>query len=193
MLRSFARRYVGFADALNEKVGFGVSWLTSLLVLVVCYDVFTRYLLKNSIVAVQELEWHLFAVIFLVGAAYTLKHNRHVRVDVLYTRFSERTRAWIDFAGSLIFLIPLCILVIWTSRTFVATSYMIGETSPDPGGLPARFVLKSAIPIGFLLLLLQGVALALGSLLRATGDSADGPTQTGERAGSPVAGEEGRL
>lgn len=173
MLRSAARSYVRFANRLNEKVGFGVSWLTSLLVLVVCYDVFTRYLLKNSIVAVQELEWHLFAVIFLVGAAYTLKHDRHVRVDVFYTRFSEKTKAWIDFAGSLVFLIPFCLLAIWTSRTFVGTAYAIGETSPDPGGLPARFVLKSAIPVGFFLLLLQGIALALGSLLKAVGDPVD--------------------
>jgi TRAP-type mannitol/chloroaromatic compound transport system permease small subunit len=203
MLRRFARRYVGFADTVNEKVGFGVSWLTALLVLVVCYDVFTRYLLRNSIVAVQELEWHLFAVIFLVGAAYTLKHNRHVRVDVFYTRFSERTRAWIDFTGSLIFLIPLCILAIWTSRMFVFTSYMIGETSPDPGGLPARFILKSAIPIGFFLLLLQGVALALGSLLKAVGDPVGSPVgdpvgdpaedPAGSRAESSGASEEGQL
>ena len=203
MLRSIARRYVGFADALNEKVGFGVSWLTSLLVLVVCYDVFTRYLLRNSIVAVQELEWHLFSVIFLVGAAYTLKHNRHVRVDVFYTRFSEQTRAWIDFTGSLIFLIPLCILAIWTSRTFVVTSYMIGETSPDPGGLPARFVLKSAIPIGFALLLLQGVALAASSLLKALGDPAGAPAgvpvglpdenPVEDQGGSTSANEEGQL
>ena len=199
MLRSFARRYIGFADALNEKVGFGVSWLTSLLVLVVCYDVFTRYVLKNSIVAVQELQWHLFAVIFLVGAAYTLKHNRHVRVDVFYTRFSERTRGWIGFTGSLIFLIPLCILAIWTSRTFVATSYLIGETSPDPGGLPARFVLKSVIPIGFALLLLQGVALALGSLLKALGDPVGSPVGDslgnpgGDGAGSTGVRKEGKL
>ena len=146
------------------------SWLTSLLVLVVCYDVFTRYLLKNSIVAVQELEWHLFAVIFLIGAAYTLKHNRHVRVDVFYSRFSDRTKGWIDFSGCLLFLIPFFLLAIWSSRTFVATAFAIGETSPDPGGLPARFVLKSAIPIGFFLLLLQAVALALASLLKALGD-----------------------
>lgn len=97
-------------------VGYVVSWLTSLMVLVVCYDVFTRYLLKASMVAVQELEWHLFAIVFLIGAAYTLKHDRHVRVDVLYMKFSKKTQAWIDLIGILIFLIPFSILVIWTSK-----------------------------------------------------------------------------
>ncbi len=164
-----AQAYVRFVNRLNETVGSGVSWLTTLLVLVVCYDVFTRYLLKNSTVAVQELEWHLFAVIFLIGAAYTLKHDRHVRVDVFYGRFSLRTRAWVDFAGSLVFLIPFCLVAIWCSKTFVVNAYTIGETSPDPGGLPARFVLKAAIPAGFFLLFLQAVSLALQSLLKLLG------------------------
>ena len=161
--------YIRFVDWLNEKVGYAVSWLTTLMVLVVCYDVLTRYLLKKSSIAVQELEWHLFALIFLLGAAYTLKHNRHVRVDVLYSNFSVRTKALIDFLGSLIFLIPFSVLVIWSSRTFVANSFMFQETSPDPGGLPARYILKAAIPAGFLLLLLQGIALAMSSFLTMLG------------------------
>ncbi len=169
----FARAYVRFVDRLNETIGFGVSWLTTLLVLVVCYDVFTRYLLKNSMVAVQELEWHLFAVIFLVGAAYTLKQDGHVRVDLFYSRFSPRNRAWVDFVGSLVFLIPFCLVAIWSSKTFVASAYRIGETSPDPGGLPGRFVLKAAIPVGFSLLVFQGVALALRSLFRILGSVDD--------------------
>ena len=164
-----AQAYVRFVNRLNERVGFGVSWLTTLLVLVVCYDVFTRYLLKSSLVAVQELEWHLFALVFLIGAAYSLKHNRHVRVDVFYTRFSPRTRAWVDFAGSVLFLIPFCLIVVWSSKNFVYNSFVIGEISPDPGGLPARFVLKAAIPVGFVLLFLQGIALALQSLFRLLG------------------------
>jgi TRAP-type mannitol/chloroaromatic compound transport system permease small subunit len=157
-------RFAAFIDTLNEKIGVAVSWLTTVLVLIVCGDVFSRYLLKRSSIAVQELEWHLFAVIFLLAAAYTLKHDRHVRVDVLYIKFSPQTRAWINFAGSLVFLIPFAALVIWASSDFVANSFRIGETSPDPGGLPARFLLKACVPLGFLLLLLQGVALAIQSL-----------------------------
>ena len=86
------RVYIRFVDGLNERVGRAIAWLTAVLVAVVCYDVFTRYLLKNSLVAVQELEWHLFALIFLLGAAYSLKHDQHVRVDVFYSRFSAGRR-----------------------------------------------------------------------------------------------------
>ncbi len=157
-------RFAAFIDTLNEKIGAAVSWLTTLLVLIVCYDVFTRYLLNRSRIAVQELEWHVFAIIFLLAAAYTLKHDRHVRVDVLYIKFSPQTRAWINFWGSIVFLIPFAALVIWASHNFVAISFRIGETSPDPGGLPARFLLKACVPLGFFLLLLQGVALAMQSL-----------------------------
>ena len=98
--------YIRFAEALNERVGTAVSWLTTVLVIVVCYDVFTRYLLKNSLVAVQELQWHLFALIFLIGAAYSLKHDKHVRVDVFYSRFSPRAQAWVNLVGRLLFLLP---------------------------------------------------------------------------------------
>ena len=164
------RVFVKGINWLNEKIGFGVSWLTAFLVVVVCYDVFSRYLLKTSTVAVQELEWHLFAVIFLMGAAYTLKHNGHVRVDVFYTRFSEKTKAIVEFVGSLVLLAPFALVVIWSAQNFVANSIMFNETSPDPGGLPARYILKGMIPAGFFLLFLQGLALACQSLLRLLGD-----------------------
>lgn len=166
----FLRAYISFANRLNERIGVAVSWLTTTLVAVVCYDVFTRYLLKSSLVAVQELEWHLFALIFLIGAAYTLKHGKHVRVDVFYNRFSANKRAWVDFVGSLLFLIPFCLVAIWCSHAFVINAYVIGEGSPDPGGLPARFILKAAIPVGFFLLTLQGLALAFGSLVKIAGN-----------------------
>ena len=154
-------------DVLNEFVGNAVSWLTTVMVLVVCYDVLTRYVLKESSVAVQELEWHLFSIIFLIGAAFTLKHDRHVRVDLFYIKFSPRAKAWVDFLGSLFFLIPFALLVIWASQNFVGNSFHMHETSPDPGGLPARYLLKAAIPAGFVLLLLQGFALAVRSLMTA--------------------------
>lgn len=169
----FLQSYIKFVDGLNEKVGYFVSWLTTLMVLVVCYDVFTRYLLKKSIVAIQELEWHLFAVIFLLGAAYTLKDDRHVRVDVFYMRLSRKKQAWINFLGSIIFLIPFSILVIWSSKNFVLSSFTIKEISPDPGGLPARYALKACIPLGFFLVFLQGFSLAFKSLLTILGQDVD--------------------
>ena len=159
------RLYIRLVDALNEGVGYIVSWLTTVMVLVVCYDVFTRYLLKKSSVAVQELEWHLFAIIFLIGAAYTLKHDRHVRVDLFYMQLSEKGRALINFFGSILFLIPFSIMIIWASRDFVINAFMIQESSPDPGGLPARYILKACIPLGFFFLLLQAFSLAFKSLL----------------------------
>lgn len=156
-------------DGLNNWVGNCTSWLSSLLVLVVCYDVFTRYFLRKSSVAVQELEWHIFAVLFLVAAAYTLKEDSHVRVDVFYTLLSPRGKAWVNLIGSLVFLIPFAILIIWTSKGFINMSWAIQETSPDPGGLPFRYVLKAMIPLGFSLVLLQGISLALRSFCTVIG------------------------
>jgi len=159
------RCYIKCINTLNEKIGFLVSWLTTAMVVVVCYDVFTRYLLKRSSVAVQELEWHLFGVIFLLGAAYTLKHDRHVRVDIIYMRLTERQRAWINLLGTLLFLIPFSLLIIWSSKNFVVNSFLFGESSPNPGGLPARYLLKACIPLSFILVLLQALSLASSSLI----------------------------
>jgi len=150
--------YIRFIDRVSEIVGHLISWFTTLLVLVVCYDVFTRYILKITDVAIQELEWHIFAIIFLIGSAYTLRHDGHVRVDVIYGRLNRRQKAWIDLLGGIVFLIPSCLLIIYTSADFVMNSFLIGETSPDPGGLPARYILKSCIPLAFCLLLLQGIS-----------------------------------
>lgn len=172
----FVQRVIDAIEWLTHKVGMAAAWLTSALVLIICFDVFNRYLLNKSFVAVQELEWHIFAVIFLMGAAYTLKQDAHVRVDVFYAKASPRTQALIDLIGSLVLLVPFCLLIIWSSKAFVLSSYAIGETSPDPGGLPARYLLKATLPLGFFLVLLQGVAMALKSLLRLLGHAsqADG-------------------
>jgi TRAP-type mannitol/chloroaromatic compound transport system permease small subunit len=161
--------FINLVDVLNEKIGLLVSWLTASMVLVVCYDVFTRYLLKESSIAVQELEWHLFAIIFLLGAAYTLKRDKHVRIDIFYMKFSHRKKAVINLIGTIIFLIPFTLLIIWTSKDFVINSFILGESSPDPGGLPARYILKACIPLSFFLLLLQGLSLAFKSILTIVG------------------------
>ncbi len=151
---------------LSELSGRLVAWLVLLLVLLISYDVAMRYLFQGGSVALQELEWHLFALIFLLGAAYTLKHDGHVRVDVFYqNRMGVRGRAWVDLLGSIFFLLPFCLLVILSSWPFVQDAWQFHEASPDPGGLPARWLLKAAIPLGFLLLLLQGMAQAIRNLL----------------------------
>jgi TRAP-type mannitol/chloroaromatic compound transport system permease small subunit len=161
----FISAYIKFIDNLNTKLGIIISWLTFVLVLLTCYDVFTRYVLNESSIALQELEWHLFAVIFLMAAAYTLIKDDHVRVDVFYSRFSEKNKAWVNFLGAVFFLIPFCVLVIYISKDFVLNSFNFRETSPDAGGLPARYILKSFIPISFIFLLLQGISLAFKSFL----------------------------
>jgi TRAP-type mannitol/chloroaromatic compound transport system permease small subunit len=143
--------------------------------LLVGYDVAMRYLFHRGSVALQELEWHLFALLFLLGAAYTYKHDGHVRVELFYQKLGERGRAWVDLFGNVFFLLPFCALVIWSSWPFVYNAFIFSESSPDPGGLPYRFVLKAAIPLGFLLLALQGVAASLRSAVtlfaRQGGDS----------------------
>ncbi|MGD8258493.1 MAG: TRAP transporter small permease subunit [Desulfobacterales bacterium] len=156
-------------DGLNEWVGRGVSWVTLSLVLVVFIDVVMRYLFNTSFVFTQELEWHLFGFIFLIGAGYTLLHDGHVRVDIIYQRLGFKGRAWINLLGVLFFLIPGCIMVITTSWKFTLNSFSILEGSPDPGGIPFRFIIKGCIPVGFTFLLLQGLSLGLHSFMQILG------------------------
>ncbi|MCG6909546.1 MAG: TRAP transporter small permease subunit [Deltaproteobacteria bacterium] len=153
-------------DTLNEWVGRGVAWITLGLVLVVFADVVMRYLFNTSFVFTQELEWHLFAFIFLIGGGYTLLHDGHVRVDIIYQRLGFKGKAWVNLIGVILFLIPGCAMIITTSFKFAYTSFSIMEGSPDPGGIPFRFVLKGCITVGFILLLLQGISLGLHSLLQ---------------------------
>ena len=163
------QKLVNAIDWINEKVGKAISWLTSILVWVICLDVLFRYFFNISFASLFELEWHIFAFIFLLGAAFTLKNDKHVRVDVFYSQFSEKGKAWVNLIGTIIFLIPFCLVIIKSSIPFVINSLNILEGSPDPGGLPFRFIVKSAIPIGFSLLLLQAFALIVKSLLTIQG------------------------
>ena len=156
-------------DAINEYVGRGVAWVTALLVVIIFIDVIMRYTLNTSFVFVQELEWHLFGFIFLIGAGYTLLHDGHVRVDIIYQRLGFRGRAWVNIIGVLIFLIPGCWMVISTSWKFMMNSFALLEGSPDPGGIPFRFIIKGCIPVGFTLLLLQGFSLGIHSFLQLIG------------------------
>ncbi len=169
-LSRFAERLA----AVSEYTGRAVAWLPLVLVVIVGYDVSMRYLFREGSVALQELEWHLFALIFLLGAAYTLKHDAHVRIEILYQKFSTRGRAWVDLIGSLFFLLPLCILIIESSWPFVSNAFAYGEGSPDPGGLPYRFLIKAAIPVGFTLLLIQGIANVIKNLNVLIGEGVKG-------------------
>jgi len=166
------KRTVNAIDAMNIRLGKMTSWVSGLLVAVVFSDVAMRYLFNTSYVFMQELEWHVFALVIIFGPGYTLWRNSHVRVDLLYQKMSERKRAWTDFLGTVLFLVPGCALIIITSLPWIWESIKVLEGSPDPGGIPLRFILKSCLPVGFFFLLLQGVSLALKSLMTILGAGA---------------------
>ena len=151
-------RLVRWIEAANERIGQIAGWLMFILVMMVTADVVSRYLFNTGWVAIQESEWWLFSIIFLMGAGYTYLHDGHVRVDIIYSRLSDKHKNYVDLGCSFIFLFPMCVLVIVTSYKFMISSWVVGEYSPDPGGLPAYYVLKAFIPLGFLFLALQGAA-----------------------------------
>jgi TRAP-type mannitol/chloroaromatic compound transport system permease small subunit len=156
-------------DRVNAFVGKFVSWFTLLLVAVTFIDVVMRYFFNQSFVFTQELEWHVFAFIFLMGAGYTLMVDGHVRVEVFYGKLGKRGKAWVNLIGVLFFLIPSCVMFVKTAVPFVYNSLLVMEGSPDPGGIPFRFILKSCIPAGYTLILLQGISLGIKSFLELTG------------------------
>jgi TRAP-type mannitol/chloroaromatic compound transport system permease small subunit len=144
-------------DAINERVGRVVLWLVLATTVIAALNAFARYALGISSNAWLELQWYLFAAIFLLAAGYTLRHNGHVRIDVFYGRLTPRAQAWIDLAGGLFFLLPLCVLMVWLAWPGFAQSFASGEVSPDAGGL-VRWPVRLLIPAGFALLAAQGLA-----------------------------------
>jgi TRAP-type mannitol/chloroaromatic compound transport system permease small subunit len=154
MLRQLARRI----DAMQERVGRFTSFVTLAMVLVVFADVVMRYGLRKSSVFMQEMEWHLFGVGYLLAAGYTMLYDEHVRVDIVYSRWGPRKRAWANFIFAFVFFFPSVLLVVYFAYPFIWNSFLVNEGSPDPGGVPARWALKSVIIIGFVLLGLQGVS-----------------------------------
>lgn len=152
-----------FLSEINERVGQAAAWITGILMLLICFNVTTRYLFNSSDAWRTELEWHLFALIFLLGAGYALKHDKHVRVDLFYAKFSEKQKAIVNFIGTLVFLLPWCAVIIYASYKYAHSSWMMNEGSPD-NGLPARYLIKFAITTGFVLLFLQAISLLMSSL-----------------------------
>jgi TRAP-type mannitol/chloroaromatic compound transport system permease small subunit len=144
-------------DALNERVGRAVLWLVGIATVISALNAVSRYALGLSSNAWLEIQWYLFGAIFLLAAGYTLKHNGHVRIDVIHGRLSERAQAWIEIAGSTLFLLPLCVLMAALSWPDFVHALESGETSPDAGGL-VRWPVRLLIPLGFGLLALQGIA-----------------------------------
>ena len=163
------RELARWIDVFQERFGRAVSWLMFGMVVVVFGDVIFRYLFNRSWVFVQELEWHLFGLVYLLAAGYTMLHDEHVRVDIVYSKLRPRNKAWFDFVLLFVFFFPSCLLIIYTTWPFVQHSFAVYEGSPDPGGIPARWALKSVIIIAFLLLILQGISQAIKNFYWAMG------------------------
>jgi TRAP-type mannitol/chloroaromatic compound transport system permease small subunit len=177
----------GIAETIERFIewsGRAVSWLTLFMVITTFTVVVMRYLFDTGLIAIQESINYMHASVFLIGAAYTLKHEGHVRVDIFYGRFSHRARAWVDLFGALFLLMPFMIFIGWMSWEYVIESWKVLEGSREAGGLPGVFLLKSLIPLMAALLILQAVAQivrCLQTLLNK--DSTDVLDDDGQNAG----------
>ncbi len=156
---------LGTLDAIAEATGRAIAWLTLPMVVLTATVVVLRYLFDAGAIWLQESVMYLHGTVFLLGAGYTLKHGGHVRVDIVYTRLGARARHWIDLLGSLVFLMPVTGLVLIYTLPYAAKSWSLHEGSPEVGGIPAVFLLKSLLPASAILLMLQGAAEALRNAL----------------------------
>ncbi len=160
-------------DKFSEITCRLTAWLALALVAVTFGVVVLRYLFAFGSIALQESSLYLHASLFMLGAAYTLNAEGHVRVDIFYRNLSVRSKALINLSGTLLLLLPFCGFLIWISWDYVAVAWALREGSREAGGLPLVYLLKTLIPLGALLLAIQGISLALRSLIRLIG-SADG-------------------
>ncbi|MGB7402371.1 MAG: TRAP transporter small permease subunit [Arcobacter sp.] len=153
-------------DTLIMRIGQITSWLIFILVLLVAGDVFFRYFFHVSSIAEQEFQWHLLAAIAIFGSAYTFQQGEHVRVDLFYHNYSENVKRWMNILIPLIIILPFSAFIIYLSIDYVMQSYANGEVSPDPGGLPYRYLVKGLIPLGFSLIFIQGLSVLLKAITK---------------------------
>jgi len=153
MFMSLSRRI----DALNEKIASAVSWALLIAVVICAGNALVRYLFKTSSNSWLEIQWYLFAALFMLASAYTLKRDEHVRIDVVTSHFSRRTQVWIDLFGYLMFLLPVCLVIVYYGVPFAQYSISTAEMSSSAGGLIV-WPVKLLIPVGFGLLVLQGIS-----------------------------------
>ncbi len=163
------QRLIHTIDTFTDFSGRWLAWLSLAMALLTAIIVVARYGFDTGSIAAQEAVTYLHASLFTLGAAYTLKHGGHVRVDIFYREFSPRTRAWVNAVGGIVFLLPLCLFILGISWHYVTESWAIREGSPDAGGIPAVFLLKSLMPALALTLLLQAVSEVLRNALSLAG------------------------
>lgn len=187
--------FIAIVNRLIDWLGAIASALLIGLVLLMAFNVLARYAFNNSSLGLEELTWHFYSCVFLLGIPYALKHGSHVRVDLLFEKFSKRKQLIIDLVGTAVFLIPTCLVIIWSGFQFTAAAYNlgvqpgsvseffnqlissgIGEKSQDPGGLLNRWIIKGVIPLSFIFLLLSGICFLLEKwvALKALSNSTEG-------------------
>lgn len=166
------RSLVHYIDTFTDYSGRLLAWLAVFMAIVTTVVVMLRYGFNIGSIAAQEAVTYMHGSLFMLGIAYALKVGAHVRVDIFYRTFSTRQRAWVNTLGGIIFLLPLCLFICTASFSYVAESWSIREISPEPGGIPAVFLLKTLLPLMAINLLLQGIAETLRSTLTLiTGDT----------------------
>jgi TRAP-type mannitol/chloroaromatic compound transport system permease small subunit len=160
-LSEFAKRL----GIINEWTGRAVAWLTLLMVIITFTVVVLRYGFDLGSIAMQESIIYLHALNFMLGGAYTLKHDAHVRVDIFYQQMGPRRQAWVDLLGTLLLLLPVCGFIFWASWGYVADAWAVREASGEAGGLPFVYLLKSTLLLMPSLLIIQGAAIIMTSVL----------------------------
>lgn len=160
---------LAWIDVVTERLGKALAWLILAMMLIQFLIVVLRYMFNFNSIPMQESVMYMHATVFLLAAAYTLKHDGHVRVDIFYRRLSARRKAWVDLFGTLFLLLPVMVFIITSSLGYVVKSWAIFEGSPESGGIPAVFLLKTLIPAFAALMILQAIAEILRNLLIISG------------------------
>ena len=174
-------------DWINGQVGKYVSWLILLAVIIAAGNATVRYIFSTSSNAWLEVQWYLFSAVFLLCAGYTLLRNEHVRIDIVTSRFTRRTQVMIELFGTVFFLMPMALMIMWLSWPLVVEAYVRHEISGDAGGL-LRWPVKLLIPVGFALLVLQGVSQIIKLLAFLLGQGPDPQGDGASSHGAPAAG-----
>lgn len=155
---------INITSKIIDMLGNFCSLLMLLMIINVFYDVIMRYFFNDVSIGMQELEWHLFAAMFMFGIAYTLKEDGHVRVDIFYETMSARKKAIINIFGSVVLALPMTLLIFYYSWDYTLEAYEMGEGSGDPGGLPHRWIVRSIIPLSSVFLVLAIIHVVLTQL-----------------------------
>ena len=172
---TFLRSLVRIIDRTNETIGQVVSWLAMAMVLVQVIVVVMRYVFGVSVLMMQESIWYMHSIVFLVAAGYTLLHDGHVRVDILYGSVGPRGKAMIDLFGVIAILLPVCVMLWWVAWPYVAAAWKVREGSVEVSGIQGVYILKTCMLVFSATLFWQGISLAIKSALTIAGISLDAP------------------